>query len=129
MVGVVLIEIEEDVVFDKILLFQKAEFREGLGLGIVRPSVLVDAFQGIVPAAAEQVTDGDVHEVLFLLLCKLGFLLVGFLDADQKENSVQVRSFSKSFHQLCFQFRPALGQGILSSNHGANLVKNVKIDG
>src|ERR1700753_1128161 len=82
------------------------------------PAVVVDAIQRVVAAGAQQVANGNVHQVLFFLLGKTGTILAGLLDTNEKKYGVQVGPFSKPFHQLGLQGYPTLREAVLSVGHG-----------
>lgn len=72
------------MIFQEIFLFNGIHLRHGLQLAEMRPAIIIRAFRLIIAAGRQQAADGDMHQVLLLLLGKFFFQLPGFLDADKK---------------------------------------------
>ena len=95
------------MVFKKIFLFNWIEVSHGFKLAEVRPAVRVYMRQLKVTTGGENRTDGNVHQILFLFLCKFFPDVTEFLYANQKQNTFRIWFFSEALHELFFQLPPA----------------------
>src|SRR6476620_5890186 len=98
----------------------------------MRPPINIPSFQFIITALCKKTTDGYMHQVLLLLLCKFFFYLAKLLYADKKDNSFHIGLFTKPFNKFGFQCPPSCLQIIFclhsDKDSGLNFVKTDKMD-
>lgn len=117
-----LLEIQQHMILQEILLFDRVHIRHLLQLFKMRPALFIHSLEFIEPAWGKQLTNGYMHEVLFLFLGEFLLYLSKFLDADEEQDAFQVRLLRKSFCEFRFQVPPALLK-VVSCKHAAKLMK------
>ena len=100
-------KIKQDMIFQEVFLFNHIHYRQCFQLPEMRPAFIVSALQFIVTALCKKRTNGDVHQVLLLLLGEFLAEIPEFLYTDKEENGLHIRLLSESLHQFGFQVPPA----------------------
>lgn len=78
-------------------------------LFVVRPSIFIPSGIGVITFQAEQMANGDMHEILFLLLGKRCPDLPQFLDTDQQQDCIHIGQgiVTQGFFDPGADFQPA----------------------
>lgn len=115
-----LFKVQEDVVFDKILLLDWIHLGHGFELTEMRPAVFVYPFHFVKATGGQQTAYGHMHQILFLFLAEFFSDLSEFLDSDQEEKGFQIGFFAKPVYDGSFQIPPALLQ-VVVCEHAAKI--------
>jgi hypothetical protein len=84
----------------KFLLIHQVEGGQGLEQPPVRPAFFVDALELVIARLAEQLADGNMHQVLLFFFTVYFFTFAQLLYADQKKNGVQLWPFAQKLKEF-----------------------------